>query len=101
VFVFYIPPPRPSLVPRPRLTQQLSQGTARKLTLISAPAGFGKMTLIGDFIQHTDRPVAWISLDAGDNDLARFMAYVIAALQNVNPGVGEAVQVLLPSPPLP
>lgn len=79
----YIPPARPSLVPRPRLTERLNEGMTRKLTLISAPAGFGKTTLLSEW------PLAWVSLDEGDNDPARFWGYFIAALETLQAYVGE------------
>jgi LuxR family maltose regulon positive regulatory protein len=63
--------------------------SSRKLTLISAPAGFGKTTLLGEWVGGCDRPVAWVSLDKGDNDPARFWSYFIAALQTI-PNLGEA-----------
>ena len=78
----YIPPPRPGLVSRPRLLERLDAGLHSKLTLISAPAGFGKTTLLSEWIANSERPVAWVSLDEGDNDPARFLAYFVAALQN-------------------
>ena len=65
----YIPPPRPKIVLRPRLIERLNEGSAsRKLTLISAPAGFGKTTLVSEWVAGCGRPVAWLSLDEGDND---------------------------------
>ena len=64
----YIPPPRPNLVPRPRLIERLNEGLRRKLTLISAPAGFGKTTLLNEWVAGYRGPVAWVSLDEGDND---------------------------------
>ncbi len=79
----YIPPLRPELVPRPRLVERLNQGLHRKLTLLSAPAGSGKTTLLAEWLAGCGRPVAWLSLDEGDNDLARFLAYVLAALQTI------------------
>ena len=82
----YIPPPRPQVVLRPRLIEQLNEGlsASRKLTLISAPAGFGKTTLISNFkSQISDLKMAWVSLDEGDNDPARFLAYLVAALQTL------------------
>jgi hypothetical protein len=85
----YIPPIRPGLVPRPRLTERLNVGLNRKLTLISAPAGFGKTTLVSEGVASCERPAAWLSLDEGDNDPVRFLAYLIAALQTVEADVGK------------
>jgi LuxR family maltose regulon positive regulatory protein len=79
----YIPPPRPELIARPRLIEQLNAGLHRKLMLISAPAGFGKTTLVSGWIRHTGLPIAWLFLDKDDNDLTRFLSYLIAALQKV------------------
>ncbi|MBN1138444.1 MAG: AAA family ATPase [Anaerolineae bacterium] len=91
----YIPPPRPNLVSRPRLIERLNAGLlgqsgsfTRKLTLISAPAGFGKTTLLSEWVASLERPVAWLSLDERDDDPARFWSYVIAALRTV-PAFGE------------
>ena len=97
----YLPRPQPSFVPRPRLVGQLHQGLAGPLTLVCAPAGFGKTALLGDWARGSPRPVAWLSLDPGDNDPARFWRHVIAALEEVRPGVGERVAGLLgpPAPP--
>ena len=96
----YIPPPRPKVVLRPRLIEQLNNGLAsgRKLTLISAPAGFGKTTLVSEWVAGCERPVAWLSLDEGDNDPTRFLTYLIAALQTIAPNVGEEVLGVLQSP---
>lgn len=94
----YIPPPRTKVVLRPRLVEQLNEGLHRKLTLISAPAGFGKTTLVSEWITHCDRPTAWMSLDEGDNDPLRFLAYLVAALQTIDPTVGERVLGILQSP---
>ncbi len=79
----YIPPLRPNLVPRPRLFEQLNQGLqpGHKLTLISAPAGFGKTTLLADWARTTDRRVSWLHLDPADNERARFLAYLVTSLQ--------------------
>jgi len=74
----YIPPTRPELVSRPRLIERLNAGLHRKLTLISAPAGFGKTTLLSEWVAGCDRPFAWVSLDKGDNDPVRFWVYFIA-----------------------
>jgi LuxR family maltose regulon positive regulatory protein len=86
----YIPPIRPNLVPRSHLLQRLDEGLrlGHRLTLISAPAGFGKTTLLGEWIASLDRPVAWVSLDKGDDEPTRFWSYVIAALRTV-PALGE------------
>jgi LuxR family maltose regulon positive regulatory protein len=85
----YIPPIRPELVPRPRLIERLNEGLHHKLTLISAPAGFGKTTLLSEWAAGCDRPVAWLSLDEGDNDLARYMTYFVTALQTIEPPLSE------------
>jgi LuxR family maltose regulon positive regulatory protein len=69
-----------SLVNRPRLLERINEGLSGKLTLISAPAGFGKTTLVSDWLNHIKRPAAWLSLDEDDNEFARFWTYVIAAL---------------------
>lgn len=97
----YIPEPRSSLVRRMRLIERLNEGIQRKLTLISAPAGFGKTTLLSEWIFQSELPVAWISLDKGDNDPVYFIKYVIAALQRVESKVGEAAINLLLSPQQP
>ena len=78
----YITAPRPGIVLRQRLTNRLNKDLTKggKLTLVSAPAGFGKTTLISEWIAQCGRPTAWLSLDEGDNDLARFLTYLIAAL---------------------
>jgi LuxR family maltose regulon positive regulatory protein len=93
-----IPPARSQVVHRQRLTDQLIAGLSRRLTLVSAPAGSGKTTLVSEFVRQIDRPVAWISLDAGDDDPTRFMTYLVAALQTVRPDIGQTVQALLHSP---
>jgi LuxR family maltose regulon positive regulatory protein len=94
---FYVPPLRPRSVSRPRLTDRLDEGLAHRLTIISAPAGFGKTTLLSEWVHHTSCPVAWLSLDHGDNDPARFWAYAIGALQRVEASVGAAALVALQS----
>ena len=97
----YIPKWRAGLVSRPRLIERLNQGTERKLTLVSAPAGFGKTTLLAEWVAATPaskRPAAWVSLDQSDNDPALFWAYFIAALQTVRSGLGESTLSLLHSP---
>ena len=125
----YIPPVRPKLVSRPRLIERLSAGLHRKLTLISAPAGFGKTTLLSEWVSDFRLPiadsrlatdddsienrkpvlspaeasqienrVAWLSLDEDDNDPARFLAYVVAALQTIEGNVGKGLLAALQSP---
>ncbi len=88
---------RPDLVKRPRLIAHLNNGLHRKLTLISAPAGFGKTTIIRSWIAGSDRPAAWLSLDARDNDPVRFLAYVVAALQTIDEDIGILVSEALQS----
>ena len=91
----YIPPPRPDLVARPRLIERLEAGTRGKLTLVSAPAGYGKSTLVSEWIARSNVPTAWLSLDASDNDNPRFFSYLIAALQQINPDIGVDIQSIL------
>jgi LuxR family maltose regulon positive regulatory protein len=88
----YIPPVHPQLVPRPRLTARLDEGVrlGRKLTLVSAPAGYGKTTLLSEWVASSGGAVAWLSLDKDDNTPSRFWTYVIAALQTVDAGLGGA-----------
>src|SRR5512136_592868 len=102
----HAPPEPPHLVPRQRLLAQVDEGLSRHLTLISAPAGFGKTTLLSEWRasaagQHW--PLTWLSLDEGDGDPARFLTYLIAALQQIDPAVGHAAQAMLqgPQPPPP
>src|SRR5919202_1014159 len=99
----YVPPVRPTLVPRPRLTERLRMSLAGKLTLIAAPAGFGKTTLLAAWLADLVQPVAWLSLDGGDNDPSTFLRYLVAALQTVAPSVGPTLLALLqaPQPPPP
>jgi LuxR family maltose regulon positive regulatory protein len=94
----YVPAPQPRVVPRPRLIERLNEGLHRKLTLISAPAGFGKTTLLGEWLAGCGRPAAWLSLDEGDNDPTRFLAYLVAALRTVATDIGEGVLGALQSP---
>ncbi|HSG14747.1 MAG TPA: LuxR C-terminal-related transcriptional regulator [Anaerolineae bacterium] len=111
----YLPIPRPDRVPRPRLTQALDAvlQPGRKVVLVSAPAGSGKTTLVAAWLQELDQPTAsspnsvpifepcWLSLDEGDNDLARFLVYLVAALERVAPGLGEGALSLLRGPQQP
>src|SRR5438874_9267736 len=97
----HIPSLNHSLVSRPRLLERLNQGMQRKLILLSAPAGFGKTTLLCEWLRSPagkDLPVAWISLDEGDNDPIRFGTYLCAALAQVQAGVGQRTLPLLHSP---
>ena len=73
------------MVSRPRLIARLNEGLHRKLTLIAAPAGFGKTTLVSAWIEKSERPTAWLSLDEGENDPTRFLAYLVTALQTIAP----------------
>jgi LuxR family maltose regulon positive regulatory protein len=91
----HVPRPRPGFLARPRLLERLTQGTAGALTLVCAPAGFGKTTLLGDWARRSRQPLAWLSLDGGDSDPARFWRYVAAALDELRPGVGQRVDALL------
>jgi LuxR family maltose regulon positive regulatory protein len=84
------PIPPSNLVSRPHLTGRLEAGSLRKLTLISAPAGFGKTILVCEWITAYKKPVAWFSLDEEDNDPVRFWAYFITALRTLQPVIGEA-----------
>ncbi len=96
----YVPPPRPNLVLRPRLVERLNEGLSSgcKLTLISASAGFGKTTLVSEWVASFNRPVAWLSLDEGDNNPACFLAYLIAALQTIAANIGAGVLRTFQSP---
>jgi LuxR family transcriptional regulator, maltose regulon positive regulatory protein len=94
----YIPPPQPKVVLRPRLIERLNEALHRKLTLISAPAGFGKTTLLSEWIAGCEIQAAWLSLDEGDDDRTRFLAYLVAALQRIAPNIGEGALGVLQSP---
>ncbi len=83
---------------RPRLIERLDEGLHRRLTLICAPAGFGKTTLVSEWLSGWERPAAWLSLDEGDNDPTRFLAYLVAALRTIAPNIGEGVLGVLQSP---
>lgn len=98
-----IPTLRPSLVPRPRLVRLLNDGLqpSRRLTLVSAPPGFGKTTLLVDWLHQIDTPAAWLSLGEDDNDLPRFISYLAAAFQVVDEDVGSSLLSASRSPQLP
>jgi LuxR family transcriptional regulator, maltose regulon positive regulatory protein len=97
----YIPSTRPQLLSRPRLLARLENGLAGRLTLISAPAGFGKTTLLLSWLAEARVTTAWLSIDQSDNDVSRFLAYTIAALQCVHPHLGHASLSALASPATP
>lgn len=97
----YIPPIRSELVPRPRLVALLDAGIHRKLSLISAPAGFGKTTLVNAWLRGTNRTLTWFSLDEGDNDLVRFLNYLVAAFRQIDDEIGQTAQRFLETPQLP
>ncbi|MEE9319595.1 MAG: LuxR C-terminal-related transcriptional regulator [Granulosicoccus sp.] len=92
---FYAPPARPDCVQRPRLISQLNQGLQRKLTLVSASAGFGKSTLVSTWIKSCQHPVAWLSLDENDSDTGRFVTYLVEALNTAIPSCIEATAAAL------
>jgi LuxR family maltose regulon positive regulatory protein len=99
----YVPPIRPELVSRPRLIERLNAGLQRKLILVSAPAGFGKTTLLSEWVhkvqaQHAaPLQVAWLSLDEGASNTAHFLAYLIAALRTIEANIGKGALVRLDS----
>jgi ATP/maltotriose-dependent transcriptional regulator MalT len=96
----HMPRPGAGLVHRLLLHERLAQGMTCALTLLSAPAGFGKTTLLSDYLTRSAMPVAWLSLESEDNDLVRFLSYVIAALQTVDQEIGRSsLELLQTSPP--
>lgn len=100
----YPPPPRLNGVERARLLLRLEEGfqTGRRLTLVSAPAGFGKTTLISSWVKaNNSKKAAWISLDSGENDPVQFLNYLIAGLQQFDPAIGQTILPALKSQPLP
>ena len=96
----HMPRPRPDLVPRPRLAERLDESLTRGLMLVCAPAGYGKTVLLAGWARRSQQPVAWLSLDVGDNDPARFWRHGVAALDKGRPGLAERVGPLL-GPPAP
>jgi len=97
----FIPRPRPNLVSRPRLVERLNAGLDKKLTLIAAPAGFGKTTLLSEWIPQCSRCVTWYSLDDVDNDSVRFWTYFIASIRQLRSDLGDGALTLLQSPQAP
>ena len=97
----HVPRPRTKLVPRAHLVERLQQGAECALTLLSASAGFGKTTLLAQWLAESGMPVAWLSLEAEDNDPTRFLSYLIAALQTLDADIGATALALLrnPQPP--
>ena len=85
----HIPPFRPTFVSRPAILESLERGLSRRLTLVCAPAGFGKTTILSEWAQSCQRPFTWISLDEGDNDPHRFFLHLIAALQRIEMDIGD------------
>ncbi len=103
-----IPPLRPEIISRPKLRDKLSGGLVRKLTIVSAPAGFGKTTLLTDWLESLrsdpkpgddERMFSWLSLDHGDNDTSRFLSYLIAAIQQSAPSLGDDLLVMIGKSP--
>ncbi len=94
----YIPPLQPKVVLRPCLIERLNEGLHRRLTLISAPAGFGKTTLVSEWVTSCTRPTVWLSLDEEDKDPTRFLTYLISALQTIVENIGEGVLSVLQIP---
>jgi LuxR family maltose regulon positive regulatory protein len=103
----YVPTSRADLVQRPHLIERLSGGLeqhggfARKLTLVSAPAGYGKTTLVTEWLSSGEHPFTWLSLDGNDADPAQFLTYLVAALRGIDPAIGHAAQAMLRAPQLP
>ena len=92
----HVPRLQPGFVPRPRLVAALDEGLARGRVLVCAPAGFGKTALLADWARGDGRPVAWLGLDGGDSDPARFWRYAVAALDRARPGLAGRVGPLPP-----
>ena len=94
----HVPRPRAHLVPGTHLVERLQQGVTGPLTLVSAPAGYGKTTLLAQWRASTHAPVAWLSLETEDNEPTRFLTYLIAALQTLDPHLGAHAHTLLGLP---
>jgi len=96
----YIPQLSIDLVPRPRLYERLEEGLMRKVTLVAAPAGFGKSTLVTGWLAENQCNAAWLSLDDGDNDPVKFWTYLIAAIQTIYQEVGGEARQIVSAPQL-
>ncbi|MBC8144676.1 MAG: hypothetical protein H7X80_03760, partial [bacterium] len=95
--------PQPDIVVRERLSQRAEDLIRRRLILVSAPAGFGKTTLVSSWIEEHSFPTAWLSLDTSDNELGRFLRYLVGALRSIRPDIGSGIESALqmtPTPPL-
>jgi LuxR family maltose regulon positive regulatory protein len=97
----FIPLLRKGIISRSRLTDRIEEGIDGKLTLVSAPAGFGKTTLVSEWIEKSERKIAWVSLDEGDNNPIRFLMYIVSAIQRIEPDMGDRILGLLQSPQSP
>ncbi len=97
----HIPPAGNNVVHRTELFEKLNSGLSRKLILVSAPAGYGKTTLLSDWINQNKIPASWLSLDNSDNDPAVFLGYVISGIQNIHQDFGQSALRLLNSPTSP
>ena len=97
----HIPPAGNNIVHRSELFEKLNIGLSRKLILVSAPAGFGKTTVVSDWINQNKIPAAWFSLDNGDNDPVDFLSYIISGIQSIHSEFGQSALKLLNSPNTP
>jgi LuxR family transcriptional regulator, maltose regulon positive regulatory protein len=95
----YLPPPRRGAVARTRLIERLQEGLPGKLTLVAAPAGFGKSTIVGEWVTGCKQPSAWVSLDEADQDPICLLTYLVAALQTIDPSVGIQAMAMLQATP--
>jgi LuxR family transcriptional regulator, maltose regulon positive regulatory protein len=99
---FYIPPVRSNQIARPRLFDLMNTGLDRALILLSAPAGYGKTTLVSGWLQGIPIPSAWLSLDSGDNDPTRLFQYLFGTLIPLVPGIGDDLSGMIQAvPPVP
>jgi len=94
----YVPPLRDKIVSRSRLTARINISSEHKLTLLSAPAGYGKTTLASEWLKYVKVPYSWLSLDEGDDDPYRFFTYLLAALQSIEDTIGEQIQGVFSTP---